>query len=116
MVPGPEYSAFRDMGTKIICLLVIIDDLYDIYGSLEELELFTDFVERWDITEIDKLPKNLKTVLLAVFNTTNQIGFWTMQERDFNIIPYLSKQWTNMCKAFLKEAKWYYSGYKPSQH
>ncbi|KAK1396209.1 hypothetical protein POM88_006072 [Heracleum sosnowskyi] len=74
---------------KVICLLITIDDLYDVYGSLEELELFTDFVERWDITEIDKLPKNLKTLLLEVFNTTNHIGFWTMQERDFNIIPYL---------------------------
>ncbi|WOG82951.1 hypothetical protein DCAR_0102123 [Daucus carota subsp. sativus] len=113
-VPDPEYKAFRDMGTKVICLLVIIDDLYDIYGSLEELELFTDYVDRWDITEIDRLPKKLKTVLLAMFNTTNQIGYWTLQERDFNIIPYLSKQWTYMCKAFLKEAKWYYSGYKPT--
>ena len=47
---------------------------------------------RWDITEIDKLPMNIKTVLLAMFNTTNQIGYWTMRERDFNIIPYLSKQ------------------------
>lgn len=46
MVPGPEYSAFREMGTKVICLLIIIDDLYDIYGSLEELELFTDFIDR----------------------------------------------------------------------
>ncbi|KAL1817533.1 hypothetical protein ACET3Z_020107 [Daucus carota] len=113
-VPDPEYKAFRDMGTKVICLLITIDDLYDIYGSLEELELFTDYVDRWDITEIDKLPKKLKTVLLAMFNTTNQIGYWTLQERDFNIIPYLSKQWTYMCKAFLQEAKWYYSGYKPT--
>ncbi|KAL1817532.1 hypothetical protein ACET3Z_020106 [Daucus carota] len=113
-VPDPGYKAFRDMGTKVICLLIIIDDLYDIYGSLEELELFTDYVDRWDITEIDKLPNNLKTVLLAMFNTTNQIGYWTLQERDFNIIPYFSKQWTYMCKAFLKEAKWYYSGYKPT--
>lgn len=35
---------------------------------------------------------NIRTVLLAMFNTTNEIGYWTMQERDFNILPYLSKQ------------------------
>ena len=46
-VPDPGYKAFRDMGTKVICLLIIIDDLYDIYGSLEELELFTDYVDRY---------------------------------------------------------------------
>ncbi|KAL8131253.1 hypothetical protein AgCh_007252 [Apium graveolens] len=114
MVSDPEYSAFRDMGTKVICLITTIDDVYDVYGSLEELELFTDYVDRWDITEIDKLPMSIKTVLLAMFNTTNEIGYWTMKERNFNIIPYLRKQWANLCKAVLREAKWYHSGYKPT--
>uniref|UniRef100_A0A164ZI83 Terpene synthase like-29 n=1 Tax=Daucus carota subsp. sativus TaxID=79200 RepID=A0A164ZI83_DAUCS len=85
---------------------------YNIIQSVYQKEVSK--LARWDITEIDKLPNNLKTVLLAMFNTTNQIGYWTLQERDFNIIPYFSKQWTYMCKAFLKEAKWYYSGYKPT--
>ncbi|KAL8103903.1 beta-bisabolene synthase-like isoform X2 [Apium graveolens] len=114
MVSGPEYSAYRDMGTKILSLMTTIDDVYDVYGSLEELELFTDYVERWDITEIDKLPMNIRTVLLAMFNTTNEIGYWTMRERDFNIIPYLRKEWAKLLKAFLKEAKWYHSRYQPT--
>ncbi|KAL8091732.1 hypothetical protein AgCh_034117 [Apium graveolens] len=114
IVSGPEYSAFRDMGTKIICLITTIDDVYDVYGSLEEVKLFTDYVDRWDITEIDKLPVHIKTVFLALFNTVNEIGYWTIRERDFNIIPYLSKQWANLCKAYLREATWYHSGYKPT--
>lgn len=114
IVSDPEYSAFRIMATKVICLITTIDDVYDVYGSLEEVELFTDYVDRWDITEIDKLPMNIKTVLLAMFNTTNQIGYWTMQERGFNILPYLTKQWVKLCKAYLKEAKWFHSGYKPT--
>ncbi|KAL1815788.1 hypothetical protein ACET3Z_018362 [Daucus carota] len=114
IVSGPEYSAFRDMATKVICLITTVDDVYDVYGSLEELKLFTDYVDRWDITEIDKLPMHIKTVLLAMFNTVNEIGYWTMRERDFNIIPYLRKQWANLCKAYLREATWYHSGYKPT--
>nr|AUG98171.1 terpene synthase [Trachyspermum ammi] len=114
IVPEPEYRPFRDMGTKIICLITTVDDVYDVYGTLEELKLFTDYVDRWDITEIDKLPVHIKTVLLALFNTVNEIGYWTMRERDFNIIPYLTKQWANLCKAYLREATWYHSGYKPT--
>ncbi|KAL8131259.1 hypothetical protein AgCh_007254 [Apium graveolens] len=114
IVSDPEYSAFRIMATKVICLITTIDDVYDVYGSLEEVELFTEYVERWDINEIDKLPVNIKTVLLAMFNTTNEIAFWTMQERDFNILPYLRKQWAYLCKAYLKEAKWFHSEYKPT--
>ncbi|XP_063939801.1 beta-bisabolene synthase-like [Daucus carota subsp. sativus] len=123
MAPDPQYSAYRDMGTKILCLITTIDDVYDIYGSLEELELFTDYVTRWDITEIDKLPKNIKTVLLAMFNTTNEIGYWTLKERNFNIIPYMRKQVSHLSrlafngcisvKLFLKKQKWYNSAYKP---
>ncbi|KAK1405401.1 Santalene synthase [Heracleum sosnowskyi] len=114
IVSDPEYSAFRIMATKVICLITTIDDMYDVYSSLEEAELFTDYVDRWDITEIDKLPMKIKTVLFAMFNTTNEIGYWTLQERDFNILPYLSKQWAYLCKAYLKEAKWFHSGYKPT--
>lgn len=47
IVSDPEYSDFRIMTTKVISLVTIIDDMYDVYGSLDELELFTDFVERF---------------------------------------------------------------------
>ena len=33
--------------TKIISMVTLIDDIYDVYGTLEELELLTDFVERF---------------------------------------------------------------------
>lgn len=46
MVWGQEFSAYRDMGTKILSVMTTIDDVYDVYGSLEELELFTDYVDR----------------------------------------------------------------------
>ncbi|KDP32193.1 hypothetical protein JCGZ_14941 [Jatropha curcas] len=68
---------------------------------------------RWDITGIDKLPDMIKTILLAMYNTTNEIGYWTMKEKGFNIIPYLRKEWAKLCKVYLTEAKWYHKGYKP---
>ena len=42
----PEFSYFRRSLTKINALITIIDDVYDVYGSLDELELFTNAVER----------------------------------------------------------------------
>ena len=43
---GPQYSCFRKCLTKITTMILIIDDVYDVYGSLEELEQFTDAVDR----------------------------------------------------------------------
>ena len=42
----PELGNFRRVMTKVNALLTTIDDVYDVYGELEELELFTDVVER----------------------------------------------------------------------
>jgi len=42
----PQYTAFRELDTRIGCLVTLIDDVYDIYGTPEELELLTDFILR----------------------------------------------------------------------
>ncbi|KAK6919439.1 Terpene synthase, N-terminal domain [Dillenia turbinata] len=69
----------------------------------------------WDINEIDKIPdKTIRTCLLALFNTINEVGYWYLREKGFNIIPYLSKMWANQCKAYCQEARWFHSGYKPT--
>lgn len=44
----PEYVLARKMLTKVIGMTSIIDDIYDVYGTPEELELFTAAVERSD--------------------------------------------------------------------
>uniref|UniRef100_A0A7N2MWR6 Uncharacterized protein n=1 Tax=Quercus lobata TaxID=97700 RepID=A0A7N2MWR6_QUELO len=41
----PQYSLARRILTKTICMASIIDDIYDVYGTHEELELFTDAIK-----------------------------------------------------------------------
>jgi hypothetical protein len=43
----PQFSKCRIGITKFVCILLAIDDMYDIYGSLDELECFTDAVDRY---------------------------------------------------------------------
>lgn len=42
----PQYQLARRLITKVISLTSIIDDIYDVYGTLEEVMLFTDAIER----------------------------------------------------------------------
>lgn len=48
----PQDQYCRVQLTKIIELIGVCDDVYDIYGTLDELELFTDVVERFELLNI----------------------------------------------------------------
>lgn len=43
----PNHSKSRHFMTKIIAIASVIDDIYDVYATLEELKLFTDAIERY---------------------------------------------------------------------
>lgn len=42
----PQYSRLREELTKVFAFVTVIDDVYDVYGTVDELELFTDAIER----------------------------------------------------------------------
>ena len=49
MMCGPQLGKSRIIQTKVNALITVVDDVYDVYGTLDELELFTDAVERFVI-------------------------------------------------------------------
>ena len=48
----PEYTCLRKWLTKVVILILIIDDVYDVYGTLEELKHFTNAVNRLALQNI----------------------------------------------------------------
>ncbi|CAL5431403.1 unnamed protein product [Camellia sinensis] len=87
----PQFGYFRRMSTKVYTLITIIDDIYDVYGSLEELELFTNAVERWDISAMEQLPDYMKICFLALFNSINEMAYDALKEQGLHIILHLKK-------------------------
>ncbi|KAI3676750.1 hypothetical protein L1987_86363 [Smallanthus sonchifolius] len=83
---NPTLSQQRVDFTKIVSLIYIIDDIFDIYGTLNELTLLTEAINMWDTNIIEQLPYYIKSSFLA---------------------------WATLCDAFLVEAKWFASGHIP---
>ncbi|XP_040947372.1 tricyclene synthase TPS4, chloroplastic-like [Gossypium hirsutum] len=56
MVSEPQFRNWRKSYTKVAFFATIIDDVYDLYGTLDELELFAEAVERFEffLLEIHK--------------------------------------------------------------
>ncbi|OIW05927.1 hypothetical protein TanjilG_07203 [Lupinus angustifolius] len=106
MVFEPQFSHVRKGLTKVTSLITIIDDVYDVYGTLDELELFSAAVESWNIKSIQLLPDYMKICFLALYNTINELAYDTLKDKGQFILPYLTKAWSDMLRAFLQEAKW----------
>ncbi|XP_062076059.1 (+)-alpha-pinene synthase, chloroplastic-like [Humulus lupulus] len=110
----PEFSYFRRISARLYVLITVIDDIYDVYGTLEELELFTNAVERWDVKAIDELPDYMKMPFFTLFNTINEMAYDLLGEQNFVNVKFLKNTWAELCRCYLHEAKWFYSGYKPT--
>ncbi|KAL0001134.1 hypothetical protein SO802_014915 [Lithocarpus litseifolius] len=103
----PQYSIARKILTKIICMASTIDDIYDAYGTYEELELFTGAIKRWDINCIDQLPEYMKLCYKAHLDVYEEIEDEMSKEGK----SYLMKK---LVQAYFVEAKWFNEGYIPT--
>ncbi|KAF5773038.1 putative R-linalool synthase [Helianthus annuus] len=92
------FSTGRREITKVNAIITTIDDVYDVYGTLDELEQFTDVISRWDINAIDELPQYMKILIMLA---------WTLQHNK-------QCRWADLCESYLREARWYHSGHTPT--
>nr|QCQ18308.1 putative sesquiterpene synthase [Cannabis sativa] len=112
-LPDPSLSEERIELTKPISLVYIIDDIFDVYGTLDELTLFTDAVNNWEIKE--QLPDYLKICFKALDDITNKISYVVYRKHGWNPIDSLRKSWGKLCNAFLLEAEWFGCGKLPNE-
>ncbi|KAK1321032.1 hypothetical protein QJS10_CPA03g00941 [Acorus calamus] len=110
----PQFSNFRERITKVNSMLTTIDDTYDVYGSMDELVLLTDAVNRWELNAQQNLPEYLKVLISALFKTVEEISQEILNKKGVDILSYLKKGWADLCNSYLLEAKWYHSGYTPT--
>ncbi|KAK3433313.1 hypothetical protein EUGRSUZ_D00868 [Eucalyptus grandis] len=127
---------------ELECFILVIDDVYDLYGSLEELECFTSAItrlstmppnlflsslfslfsltgksdaSRWDSEQIQQLPECMKVCFQALDDVIHEIAYDIGKDEDWHrVLPHLAKAWADFCKALLTEAKWDNMGYTPS--
>nr|Q5SBP2.1 RecName: Full=(-)-endo-fenchol synthase, chloroplastic; Flags: Precursor [Ocimum basilicum]AAV63790.1 fenchol synthase [Ocimum basilicum] len=109
-----QYRYQRSLIAKIIALTTVVDDVYDVYGTLDEPQLFTDAIRRWDIESINQLPHYLQLCYLAIYNFVSELAYDIFRDKGFNSLPYLHKSWLDLVEAYFLEAKWFHSGYTPT--
>ncbi|CAA0821086.1 Alpha-humulene/(-)-(E)-beta-caryophyllene synthase [Striga hermonthica] len=109
----PQYSRARIMLTKTIAMTSIIDDTYDSYATIEELDIFTEAIERWDISQIDALPEYLKPLYEALLELYVQFEQEVANEGRSYAVYYAKEALKELVRSYHVEAKWFIQGYLP---
>ncbi|KAL1289372.1 hypothetical protein AAHE18_20G053300 [Arachis hypogaea] len=110
----PSFSDQRLELTKPISLVYIIDDIFDVYGTLDQLILFTDAVKRWELTGTEHLPEFMKKCLSALYEITNAFSEKIYKKHGLNPINTLKKSFLQLLNASLEGAHWSDSGELPN--
>ncbi|CAL5409992.1 unnamed protein product [Camellia sinensis] len=111
----PKYSVVRSFMTKIIALASVIDDIYDVYGTLEELQLFTDAIERWEEATISDLPEYMQVCFEALSEVMKEMEdkITTHEGRSYHIY-YAKEGMKGLVRAYFVEANWFNTKYVPT--
>lgn len=108
-----DFEMARTMVTKITALLTVMNDSYDVHGTIEERRQLNAAIQRWDHNAESLLPEYLKkfyNLLLTTYKEfEDQLG---LEER--NQVVYAKKEFQRLSSYYLQEAEWTHQNYKPS--
>ncbi|CAK9136862.1 unnamed protein product [Ilex paraguariensis] len=110
----PQYSISRKILTKVIYMTSIVDDIYDVWGTLEELVLFTDAIERWDISALDQLPEYMRLCYCALLDVYSEMEKEMAEKGKTYCVNYAKEAMKKLIRAYFQEAKWFNEGYVPT--
>jgi hypothetical protein len=94
IAPEPRLAGCREVLAKVGALIVHLDDVYDLYGTLDELAAFTDAVGAWvDVSSAAAaaLPEYMKAMYSAVWSTSTAAADRVMKEQGHDVLPLYKK-------------------------
>ncbi|KAH9757636.1 alpha-humulene/(-)-(E)-beta-caryophyllene synthase [Citrus sinensis] len=110
----PQYSLARKLLTKVISMTSIIDDIYDVYGIPEELDLFTAAIDRWDVSCIDQLPEYMQTFYVALLDLYKEIEEELATKGWSYRVHYAKEEMKILVHGYHDESKWFHNNYVPT--
>ncbi|XP_065015351.1 alpha-humulene synthase-like [Musa acuminata AAA Group] len=109
----PYYSRARVITTKVIAHISILDDIYDVYSTLEESQRLTEAIQRWDAKVVHQLPEYMKDYYLKLMHTFKEFEDLLASNEKYRI-TYLKEAMKDLSEAYFEESKWRDQHYVPT--
>ncbi|CAN1239175.1 Probable terpene synthase 3 [Linum grandiflorum] len=109
----PKHSLARIYVTKVTQIGTLLDDTYDVHGTIEELEMFTAAVQRWDTSM-----KDLKDYMIVIFQSIvevyDEIESVTSKEGRPWCVEDGKRAVDNVVRLYLEEVRWFDKDWVPT--
>ncbi|KAH6776279.1 hypothetical protein C2S52_013840 [Perilla frutescens var. hirtella] len=109
----PNFALARKILTKLIAIASLFDDAYDAYGTFEELRLFTEAIENWSFSCLDKLPDYMKIIYKALLVAFEEFEVDLSKLGMSDRLTYGIEAMKVMARDYFVEVKWREEKYKP---
>nr|BBC44639.1 valerianol synthase (inactive) [Camellia hiemalis] len=107
----PQHSVGRAVLTKIMLLLSVTDDTYDAYGTYDEVKLYTNAVQRWDVSAMDELPDYMKALYRALLNVYDEVERDLAKQGRAYGVHHSKEAFKEIVRSYEIEAEWFKEGY-----
>ncbi|KAG6577414.1 hypothetical protein SDJN03_24988, partial [Cucurbita argyrosperma subsp. sororia] len=110
----PQFSVGRKMLTKVTAISSILDDIYDAYGTFEELQVLTLAIQRWDRSMVNVLPEYMKPFYTAMLDLYKEISKEIDKDESSLHVHIAKEEIKKLAESYFEEAKWLSKNYKPN--
>ncbi|KAM7502391.1 hypothetical protein LguiB_001295 [Lonicera macranthoides] len=112
---SPELSHARMSWAKNAVLTTVVDDFFDVGGSIEELLNLIHLVEKWDINiESDCCSEHVRIIFSALRGVICEIEDRAFIYQGRSVTSHIAEIWLDLLKSMLRETEWSSDRYVPS--
>nr|A0A2K9RFY0.1 RecName: Full=Ent-kaurene synthase TSP4, chloroplastic; AltName: Full=Terpene synthase 4; Short=VacTPS4 [Vitex agnus-castus]AUT77123.1 ent-kaurene synthase [Vitex agnus-castus] len=112
---APELSNARMSWAKNGVLTTVVDDFFDLGGSVEELKNLIQLVELWDVdVSTECSSQNVQIIFSALKCTICDIGDKGSKLQERSITNHIIDIWLDLLYSMMKETEWARDKYIPT--
>nr|GMC95701.1 ent-kaur-16-ene synthase, chloroplastic [Ipomoea batatas] len=103
----PELSDARISWAQNGVLTTVVDDFFDVGGSIEELKNLIHLVEKWNVNvSTDCCSEEVQIIFSALHSTISEIGEKAFRWQERDVMSHIIEIWLNLLNSMLREAEW----------
>lgn len=106
-LPSPELSDARISWAKNGILTTVVDDFFDVGGSMDELVNLIQSLEKWNVNvDDDCCSEEVRIIFSALKDAICWIGDKAYKWQARDITSHVIETWLDLMKSMLREAIW----------